>query len=98
MGFAQANISDLMDQLAKEADFSNQLSAEVIKPAPTTTTTTTTLETDVLSFWFGKVRELDSYNFESAEAKQRFEQLMEQLKVQLMQQMVDQMSGAMLEP
>lgn len=43
----------------------------------------------------GKVRELDTYNFESAEAKQRFEQLMEQLKDQLMQQMVDQMSGAM---
>jgi len=43
----------------------------------------------------GKVRELDAYNFESAEAKQRFEQLMEQLKDQLMQQMVDQMSGAM---
>ncbi|NKB41004.1 MAG: hypothetical protein GKR86_08160 [Ilumatobacter sp.] len=43
----------------------------------------------------GKVRELDSYNFESAEAKQRFERLMQQLKEQLMQQMVDQMSGAM---
>ena len=43
----------------------------------------------------GRVRELDSYNFESAEAKQRFEQLMEKLKEQLMQQMVDQMSGAM---
>ena len=43
----------------------------------------------------GKVRELGSYNFESAEAKQRFEQLMEKLKDQMMQQMVDQMSGAM---
>jgi uncharacterized protein with von Willebrand factor type A (vWA) domain len=43
----------------------------------------------------GKVRELDAYNFESKEAKQRFDQLMEQLKDQLMQQMVDQMSGAM---
>ena len=43
----------------------------------------------------GKVRELDSYNFESEEAKQRFDQLMEKLKEQLMQQMVDQMSGAM---
>ncbi len=43
----------------------------------------------------GKVRELESYNFESNEAKQRFEQLMEKLKDQLMQQMVDQMSGAM---
>ena len=43
----------------------------------------------------GKVRELSAYNFESKEAKQRFDQLMEQLKDQLMQQMVDQMSGAM---
>ena len=43
----------------------------------------------------GKVRELDSYNFESKEAKQRFDQLMDELRDQLMQQMVDQMSGAM---
>jgi uncharacterized protein with von Willebrand factor type A (vWA) domain len=43
----------------------------------------------------GKVRELESYNFESDESKQRFEQLMEKLKDELMQQMVDQMSGAM---
>ena len=43
----------------------------------------------------GKVRELDSYNFESKEAKQRFDQLMDKLRDQLMQQMVDQMSGAM---
>ncbi len=43
----------------------------------------------------GKVRELDAYNFESADAKRRFDQLMERLKEQLLQQMVDQMSGAM---
>ena len=43
----------------------------------------------------GKVRELDAYNFESAEARQRFDQLMDKLRDQLMQQMVDQMSGAM---
>ena len=43
----------------------------------------------------GKVRELDSYPFESNEARQRFEQLMERLREQLMQQAVDQMSGAM---
>jgi uncharacterized protein with von Willebrand factor type A (vWA) domain len=43
----------------------------------------------------GKVRELDAYNFESAEAKQRFDQLMDKLRDQLMQQMVDQMSGAL---
>ncbi|MGB8857611.1 MAG: hypothetical protein WCC60_00065 [Ilumatobacteraceae bacterium] len=43
----------------------------------------------------GKVRELSAYDFESAEAQQRFEQLMDKLKQQLMQQMVDKMSGAM---
>ena len=43
----------------------------------------------------GKVRELQDYDFESAEARQRFEQLMDKLRQQLMQQMVDQMSSAM---
>jgi uncharacterized protein with von Willebrand factor type A (vWA) domain len=43
----------------------------------------------------GKVRELSAYDFESAEAAQRFEQLLDKLREQLMQQMVDQMSGAM---
>jgi uncharacterized protein with von Willebrand factor type A (vWA) domain len=42
----------------------------------------------------GKVRELSSYDFESAEARQRFEELMDQLRQQLMQQTVDQMSSA----
>ena len=40
----------------------------------------------------GKVRELSAYNFESAEAQQRFEQMLDRLREQLMQQMVDQMS------
>jgi uncharacterized protein with von Willebrand factor type A (vWA) domain len=43
----------------------------------------------------GKVAELQSYDFESAEARQRFEQLLDRLREQLMQQTVDQMSGAM---
>src|SRR3954454_9933683 len=43
----------------------------------------------------GKVRELEAYDFESADARQRFEQLMDKLKQQLTQQMVDQMSSAM---
>ena len=43
----------------------------------------------------GKVRELESYDFESAEARQRFENLMERLRQQLAQQMFEQMSGAM---
>jgi uncharacterized protein with von Willebrand factor type A (vWA) domain len=43
----------------------------------------------------GKVRELQAYDFESSEARQRFEELMDKLRQQLMQQAVDQMSGAM---
>jgi uncharacterized protein with von Willebrand factor type A (vWA) domain len=43
----------------------------------------------------GKVKGLQNYDFQSAEAQQRFEQLMDKLREQLMQQFVDQMSGAM---
>jgi uncharacterized protein with von Willebrand factor type A (vWA) domain len=43
----------------------------------------------------GKVRELSSYNWESAEAQHRFDQMMDRLREQLMQQMVDQMSDGM---
>ncbi|MEI8238446.1 MAG: hypothetical protein WCI22_03425 [Actinomycetota bacterium] len=42
----------------------------------------------------GKVRELAEYQFESAEAQQRFDELMDQLRQQLMQQSLDQMSTA----
>ena len=41
-----------------------------------------------------KVRELQAYDFESAEARRRFEELIEKLRQQLMQQTVDQMSGS----
>ncbi len=40
----------------------------------------------------GKVRELQSYDFASAEAEQRFEQLLDRLREQLMQRYVDQMT------
>jgi uncharacterized protein with von Willebrand factor type A (vWA) domain len=43
----------------------------------------------------GKVRDLSHYDFESAEAQQRFEQMLDRLREQLMQQMVDQMSEGM---
>ena len=43
----------------------------------------------------GMVRELQNYDFESGEARQRFEELMDQLRQQMMQQMVDQMSDGM---
>ncbi len=43
----------------------------------------------------GKVRELSAYDFESADAQRRFEQLLDKLREQLTQQMVDQMSSSM---
>ena len=43
----------------------------------------------------GKVRELSAYDFESAEAQRRFEELLDRLRQQLMQQALDQMSSAM---
>ena len=43
----------------------------------------------------GKVRELNSYNWESADAQRRFEQMLDRLREQLAQQMVDQMSEGM---
>ncbi|MEO5838103.1 MAG: hypothetical protein ABIQ73_18120 [Acidimicrobiales bacterium] len=42
----------------------------------------------------GQVRGLQNYDFNSAEAQQKFEQLMEQLREQMMQQMLNQMSDA----
>jgi uncharacterized protein with von Willebrand factor type A (vWA) domain len=43
----------------------------------------------------GKVRELQQYDFESAEAARRFEQLLDRLREQLANQLFEQMSGAM---
>ncbi len=43
----------------------------------------------------GRVRELQQYDFASAEAQQRFEQLLDKLREQLMQQYVNQMSEGM---
>lgn len=40
----------------------------------------------------GQVKGLQNYEFESAEAQQKFEELMEQLREQLMQQQLDQMA------
>ena len=41
----------------------------------------------------GKVRELSAYDFESADAQRRFEQMLDKLRQELMQQAVDQMSA-----
>ena len=43
----------------------------------------------------GMVRELQNYDFESQEARQRFEEMLDKLRQQMMQQVVDQMSDGM---
>ena len=43
----------------------------------------------------GQVRELQQYDFTSAEAQQRFEELLEKLRQQLAQSYFNQMAGAM---
>ena len=43
----------------------------------------------------GQVRELQQYEFQSAEARQRFEELLDQLRQQLAQSYFNQMAGAM---
>lgn len=43
----------------------------------------------------GMVRELQNYDFESNEARERFEEMMDKLRQQMMQQVVDQMSEGM---
>ena len=43
----------------------------------------------------GRMRELDTYPFESSEAERRFEALKERLRQQLLQQVTDRMSSAM---
>src|SRR5438093_183084 len=43
----------------------------------------------------GQVRELSDYEFTSAEAQQRFDELMDRLRQQLMQSYFNQMSGAL---
>lgn len=46
----------------------------------------------------GQVQSLSQYDFESAEAQERFDELMDQLRQQLAQQFFDQMAGAMSNP
>ena len=43
----------------------------------------------------GMVRELQNYDFESQEARHRFEEMLDKLRQQMMQQVVDQMSDGM---
>ena len=42
----------------------------------------------------GKIDELEHYDFQSQQARQRFDALLEKLKQQLMQQYLDQVTGA----
>ncbi|MEO7555378.1 MAG: hypothetical protein ABIV94_02075, partial [Acidimicrobiales bacterium] len=59
-------------------------------------TETRALQLDLLSpDLAGMVKDLQQYDFTSAEARERFEQLLDQLRQQLMQRHVNQMAGSM---
>ena len=79
-----------LDQLLEEARKSGDDRREDITQE---TVTNRNLQLDMLPpDLAGQVRELQKYDFTSAEARQQFEDLMEKLREQLMQQYVDQMS------
>ncbi len=84
---------EALEDLAAEADASgDERRAELSER----TATDKGLELDLLpNDLAGKVKGLQSYDFESTEAAERFEQLTDQLRQQLAQQMFEQMSGAM---
>ena len=79
-----------LDQLLEEARKSGDDRREGITQE---TVTNRNLQLDMLPpDLAGQVRELQKYDFTSAEARQQFEDLMDKLREQLMQQYVDQMS------
>ena len=79
-----------LDQLLEEARKSGDDRREDITQE---TVTNRNLQLDMLPpDLAGQVRELQKYDFTSAEARQQFEDLMDKLREQLMQQYVDQIS------
>jgi uncharacterized protein with von Willebrand factor type A (vWA) domain len=101
-------LSDLMDQERQSLDDRGALadmeladpdsSAEAQRSAELAkeTTANKNMQLDMLpDDLAGKVRGLQNYEFESAEAQQRFDDLLDQLRQQLMEQQFNQMAGAM---
>ncbi|MGE0305616.1 MAG: hypothetical protein AB7Q27_07645, partial [Acidimicrobiia bacterium] len=82
----------LEQQLQEARDSGDQRRAENAEQ----TTAERQMELDMLPpDLAGMVRQLEQYDFTSAEAQQKFEQLLDELRQQLMQRMVNQMSGSM---
>ncbi len=81
-----------LDQMAEQAQSSSD---ERSQDLMSQTAAEKNLQLDLLPpDLAGQVRGLQSYEFTSSEAQQRFEELLDRLRQQLMQQMVDKMSGA----
>ncbi|HUW02531.1 MAG TPA: hypothetical protein VMW08_09295 [Acidimicrobiales bacterium] len=82
-------LDDMLEKARETGDGRRQEMAE-------TTATTKAMELDMMPpDLAGQVRTLDNYEFESAEAAEKFAELMDQLKQQLAQSYFDQMAGAM---
>ena len=81
-----------MELADPELDAESQRNAELARQ----TTDAKHMQLDMLpTDLAGKVRGLQNYEFESADAQQRFDELIDQLRDQLMQQQLNQMAGAM---
>jgi uncharacterized protein with von Willebrand factor type A (vWA) domain len=83
---------EALDQLVQEARSSgDQRRQEVVEESAATKQ----MELDMLPpDLAGQVRELSDYDFTSAEAQEKFDELLDRLRQQLMQQYVNQMAGA----
>ncbi len=81
-----------MTAMDPDASDSDRRNAELAKETATTKQMELGMLPDDLA---GKVRSLQDYDFTSAEAQQRFDELVDDLRQQLVQQQFDQMAGAM---
>jgi uncharacterized protein with von Willebrand factor type A (vWA) domain len=85
----RGSLDDLMEQARQSGDQRRQELTDQ-------TMSEKHMELDMLSpDLAGMVKDLQNYEFTSAEAQQRFEELLDKLREQLMQSYVNQMAGAM---
>ena len=87
---------EALDDLARQAEAALAEGDERRADLSSQTATTKNLQLDMMPpDLAGQFKALDSYDFESDEARRQYEQLAERLREQLMQQFLDQMSSAL---
>ena len=87
---------EALDDLARQAEAARAQGDERRADLSSQTATAKNLELDMMPpDLAGQFKALDSYEFESDEARQQYDELAERLREQLMQQFLDQMSSAL---